>query len=294
MTSCRYCHMAGVLISLALVTLTSWGWDTTRSATSNIQKELPFKAGATVWVIAEFQDVTITVKPISSVKVDVVQEATDFDAKSKLAEYLPTFVQLGGNVFIYVNKTKERLEPAELENKRLPDCVIGPARPGIFGRVSVEMPPGMNVSVITFSGRCNFKGDLGDAAVRFQTNTGRIEIEGAMQDLQTQTTYERVAVRLTRHIHSAEVGIDRGKVELDGSADSISVHSNSANVAVILPRAWAGTGKIETVSGGIRLQDIAGSKGQDNNHMSILGDSDGPKCTIKTGSGSILLKRNVV
>jgi DUF4097 and DUF4098 domain-containing protein YvlB len=244
-------------------------------------------------VVAEFQDVIITVKPIEAVKVRVVQEATDFAAKSKLADFLPTFVQMGGNDFIFVNHIKERLEPEQLEKKELPAFTISMGLPSIYGSVSIEMPPGMNVSVITYSGKCVLKGDLGEAKVRFQTNTGRIDIKGAMQDLETQTSYGPVGVELTREIRSAEVNIDRGKLEFDGGAIAMTINSQSANMTVTLLHKWSGTGTIETGSGAIQLRDVAGSPEPDSNHVSIHGDSNGPKFVIKTRTGNVFLKKRM-
>ena len=287
------CPLTVAIIAVVLFFCTLGSWADSRNATSVIDKDMPFKAGGTLWVIAEFQEVTITAKPVETVKIKIVQEATDFAAKSKLADYLPTFVQMGGNDFIYLNHIKERVEPEQLEKKTMPTFTANLNLPGILGRVSIEMPPGMNVSVITYSGKCVLRGDFGEAKVRFQTNTGRIDIKGAMQDLETQTSYGPVGVELTREIRSAEVNIDRGRVEFDGTAVAMAVQSQSANVTVTLAQKWSGEATIETSSGSIQLRDVTGAPEPDGNHIRIHGDPNGPKYAIKTWSGNVFLKKKL-
>lgn len=171
-----------------------------RGASARVQKSFPFAAGGTVWVVAAFQDVFVTAKSGSSVNVDIFMEATAFDAKWQLEQFTPTFVQWGPNVYIFANNVKDRLEPSHLEDKQLPTFKAQAAMPaaGFSGRISVEVPPGMSLSVITYTGRCFLKGDLGGAKARFQTNTGRISVKGAADAIETQTGYERVELELTR------------------------------------------------------------------------------------------------
>lgn len=283
------CRNLLVAIVLAFATLTGFAND--RSATMATSKQMPFKAGGTFYIIAEFQNVVVKIEPRTDIKIDVRMEITAFDPKYRLQAYVPTFVEYGQREYVFVNDVKHRAEPdREWDPKALPTFFAGgEATPGYYGTVTVSMPPGMNLWVVTSSGRCTLNGDLGNNGVRFQTDTGRISVKGAADDIDAHTTFEDVNLDFTRTVKTLQVTIDKGGLSISGVAQNIKVQTNSASIKMLIPRDLILAGALRTESGKVS-SEVPPAKKEGNNLFDYENENADSHLDISTRSGNIAVK----
>ncbi len=281
----RFFYAAFMLVSFSLIASAN-----DRSATMTTSKDMPFKAGGTFYIIAEFQNVVVKVEPRADIKIDIRMEITAFDPKYRLQAYVPTFVEYGQREYVFVNDMKHRAEPDRaLDPKALPNYCVAEVNPGYYGTVTVLMPPGMNLWAVTSSGRCTLKGDLGNTSVRFQTNTGRISIEGAADDVDVQTNFEDINLAFTRTVKTLHGALDKGKLSIDGVAQDIKVAANSANVRMIVPRDLVLSGTLRANPGTVSSE--LPPKDREGDHLfTYEGQNADCHLDITAQNGSITLK----
>jgi len=143
----------------------------------------------------------------------------------------------------------------------------------IKGRVTVTMPPELNLSIDSSSGSITIDGDLGDASVNCDASSGSITIRGAMREFNADTSSGSIKAEVTRPMESFTADASSGSVRLTGGAHAASV---------------------DTSSGSINLAGLLGDANVDASSGSITAqwDSIPPDASIRAGasSGSVTLR----
>jgi hypothetical protein len=278
-------------MAVVLTFATLIGLANDRSATMATSKQMPFKAGGTFYIIAEFQNVVVKIAPRTDIKIDIRMEITAFDPKYRLQAYVPTFVEYGQREYVFVNDVKHRAEPdKEWDPNALPNVLVGgEATPGYYGTVTVDMPPGMNLWVVTSSGRCTLNGDLGNNCARFQTDTGKISVKGAADDIDAHTNFEDVHIDLTRTVKTLQVTMDKGGLSIAGVAQNIKVQANSANVNMLIPSDLILAGTLRTESGKVS-SEVLPAKKEGDQLFDYENENADSHLDISTRSGNIAVK----
>jgi len=290
------------------------------SAHANIElhQEHSFDArpGATVVVDVSFHDVEVEARPGDTVDVtvDVEVKGSGSNSKNALNQLQPKFLEEGDKLIIRSTK-KKGFSWKSVSAK---------------GRVTVKMPPGMNLVVDASSGSTVISGDFGDAVIRFDASSGSLTVDGAMRELHSDTSSGSVraavnrplevfaadassgSARLSGGAHKASVDTSSGSVNLtgllggasfDSSSGSITAQwdaipagakvragASSGSVTLRFPAGTALTGEVEVSSGGIR-SDFPGFMREKNN-LRFDGGPEAVDIEVDTSSGSVKLLAN--
>ncbi len=250
-------HKTRPLILIAALFLTA----TVAQAQIELHQEHTFDArpGQTVSIDVSFHRVEVNVQPGATVHavVDISASGSSGKAERAIEELTPVFQEKGNTL------------------------VIRSTRKGgwnwfggkIKGRVTVTMPPDLNLSVDSSSGSITIDGDLGDAAVDCDASSGSITIEGSMKTLNIDTSSGSIKARVDRPLERFNADASSGSIRLSGGAYSASV---------------------DTSSGGIDLAGLRGNADMSASSGSITAqwDSIPPDATVKASasSGSVTLE----
>ncbi|MEX1309343.1 MAG: DUF4097 family beta strand repeat-containing protein, partial [Candidatus Sulfomarinibacteraceae bacterium] len=143
----------------------------------------------------------------------------------------------------------------------------------IKGRVTVTMPPDLDLAIDSSSGSITIDGDLGQGSVECDASSGSVNINGAMRSISVDTSSGSTRVELIRPVESFSADASSGSVRLSGGAHRASV---------------------DTSSGSITLEGLLGDASMDASSGSITAqwDSIPPRATIDAGasSGSVTIK----
>ena len=195
------------------------------------------RPGATVVVDVSFHSVEVTAQPGNSVDVtvDITVKGSGSSAKKVANELTPVFEEEGDKLIIRSTRKKGWNWKSASAN----------------GRVTVVMPPGMNLTVDSSSGSAKISGDFGDSVVRFDASSGSLTVDGAMGELHSDTSSGSVKASVAHPIESFTASASSGSVRFSGGAHhaKASTSSGSINVAGL-----HGLGSFSASSGSIKAQ----------------------------------------
>ncbi len=224
-----------VLMALIVATAFAGG----AAADIEIYQEHRFEArpGASLLVDVSFHSVEVTVRPGTTVDVAVEIEVKGSGSRSKNAanDLQPQFIDEGGRLI--VRSTRSGGWSWKSVSAR--------------GRVSIQMPPGMDLTIDSSSGGARVTGDLGDAVVRFDASSGGLTVEGAMRELHCEISSGSVRATLDRPVDVFTADASSGSVNLSGGAREARVETSSGRITL---EGLLGDAHLEASSGSISSQ----------------------------------------
>jgi len=234
---------------------------TVAQAQIELHQEHTFDArpGQTVSIDVSFHRVEVNVQPGATVHavVDISASSSSGKAERAIEELTPVFQEKGDTL------------------------VIRSTRKGgwnwfsgkIKGRVTVTMPPDLNLSVDSSSGSVTIDGDLGDAEVDCDASSGSITVRGAMREFNADTSSGSIKAEVARPLENFTADASSGSIRLTGGAYTASVDTSSGSI---------------TLAGLHGDADVGASSGS----ITAQWDSIPPGASIKAGasSGSVTLR----
>ncbi len=308
----KYCHIVFAAIFVLMLALPVVAFAAIE--TSHTERSFPATIGGSVTVDASFHSVEVTARPGSTVDVivDLEFSASEKKAKSLLAECEPRFEVNGDDIVIRSLREKTTWNWGTNKNE---------------GKITVSMPPDMNLVIDNSSGAVLLKGDFGDAEVSVDNSSGSVKGETAMAVLSIDNSSGRTEIKALRPLDQFEVDCSSGSVHFAGGAVSVEVDSSSGSVELYdllgnadvdtssgsVKAVWqsippgatvrVGTssgrvrlsfsegtefdGEIDTSSGGIK-SDFPGTK-EKSNYWRFEGGSNAVQLSVETSSGGIRL-----
>lgn len=204
-----------------------------------IHQEHRFDArpGATVVVDVSFHSVEVTAVPGESVAVvvDIEINGSGSSAKNLANQLQPQFLE-NGNKLIIRSTRKKGWNWGSVSAK---------------GKVTIEMPPGLDLTIDSSSGGAKISGDFGDALVQFDASSGSLTVDGAMRELHSDTSSGSVTVTVMRPLERFSADASSGSVRLVGGAREARVDTSSGSIHA---SGLLGDGIFDTSSGGITAQ----------------------------------------
>ena len=214
-------------------------FSTVASADIEIHEKHRFDArpGATVFVDVSFHDVEVTAQPGNAVDVtvDITFKGDGSSAKSAANDYKPVFEEDGDRLIIRSTR-KKGWNWKSVKAK---------------GKVTVQMPPGMNLTIDSSSGSAKISGDFGDAVVVFDASSGSLTVDGAMRELHSDLSSGSVRATVSRPLEVFTSDASSGSARLEGGTRSAKVESSSGSINV---SGLLGEGIFDASSGSIKAQ----------------------------------------
>jgi hypothetical protein len=274
------------------------------------------RPGATVVVDVSFHSVEVTAQPGNTVDVtvDITVKGSGSSAKNAANDLTPVFKEEGDKLIIRSTR-KKGWSWKSVSAK---------------GKVTVQMPPGMNLTIDSSSGSAEINGDFGDGVVHFDASSGSLTVNGAMGGLHSDTSSGSVkaavsnpvgeftasassgSVRFSGGAHHAKASTSSGSINVSGlrgpgsfSAssgsvkaqwDAIAPHTkvragaSSGSVTLWFPEDTKISGTLNVSSGGLHSDFPALVRGKDK--LELDGGADAIDVQVSTSSGSIKLLAN--
>jgi DUF4097 and DUF4098 domain-containing protein YvlB len=212
---------------------------TAASADIEIHEKHRFNArpGATVVVDVSFHDVEVTAQPgdVVDVTVDMTFKGDGSSAKNAANDYKPVFEEDGDRLIIRSTRKKGWSWKSVKAN----------------GRVTVHMPPDMNLTIDSSSGSATINGDFGNGVVDFDASSGSLTVDGAMRELHSDVSSGSVHATLSRPLDVFTADASSGSARLTGGARIAHVESSSGSINV---SGLLGEGRFSASSGSIKAQ----------------------------------------
>lgn len=210
------------------------------SADIDIVQEHTFDAspGQTVSIDVSFHRVDVIVEPGSRVHaiVELSTNSSSRKAEKAMEELAPVFQEKGDTLIIRSTR-KGGWSSWRGGN--------------IKGRVTVTMPPDLDLAIDSSSGSITIDGDLGQGSVECDASSGSININGAMRAISVDTSSGSTRVELTRPVESFSADASSGSVRLSGGAHRASVDTSSGSITL---EGLLGDASIDASSGSITAQ----------------------------------------
>ncbi len=282
--------------------------------TSHTERSFPATTSGSVTIDASFHSVEVTARPGSTVDivVDLKFSASQKKAKRLLEEYEPRFKINGDDIVIRSTREKTTWNWGTNTSK---------------GKITVSMPPDMDLVVDNSSCAVVLEGDFGDAEVKVDNSSGSVNGETAMAALSIDNSSGRTDIKVLRPLDQFQVDCSSGSVSLEGGAFRVKVDSSSGSVHLfdLLGEATVDTSsgsvkaewqsippgaevRIDTSSGGVRLgfpegtqfdgeidtssggihSDFPGAK-EKKNYWRFEGGSTAVQLSVDTSSGGVRL-----
>ncbi|MEN8165292.1 MAG: DUF4097 family beta strand repeat-containing protein [Acidobacteriota bacterium] len=300
---------AGFVLMLALPVVAF-----SATETSHTERSFAATTRGSVTIDASFHSVEVTARPGATVDVvvDLEFSASKKKAERLLADYEPRFKVNGDDIVIRSTREKSTWSWGWDTSK---------------GRITVLMPPGMDLMVDNSSGAVLLQGDFGDAEVTVDNSSGSVKGETAMAALSIDNSSGRTDIKALRPLDQFQVDCSSGSVHLEGGAFRVKVDSSSGSVELDdllgetsvdtssgsvkavwqsippgaevridtssgevrlgFPQGTEFNGEIDTSSGGIR-SDFPGAK-EKSNCWRFEGGSGAVQLTVDTSSGGVRL-----
>jgi DUF4097 and DUF4098 domain-containing protein YvlB len=224
------------------------------------------RAGSTVVVDVSFHSVKVEARPGDTVDVtvDIEVKGSGSSSKNALNQLQPKFLEEGNRLIIRSTK-KKGFSWKSVSAK---------------GRVTVKMPPGMDLVVDTSSGSAVISGDFGDAVIRFDASSGSLTVDGAMRELHSDTSSGSVRAAVSRPLDVFTADASSGSARLSGGAyrAMVDTSSGSANLTGLL-----GNASFDSSSGSITAQWDAIPAG-----AKIRADTSSGGVTLHFPAGTVL------
>ena len=195
------------------------------------------RPGGTVVVDVSFHSVEVTAQPGSAVDVtvDITIKGNGSSAKKAAEDYKPVFTEEGDELII--RSTRKKGWSWKSVKAR--------------GKVVVQMPPGMNLTIDSSSGSAKIHGDFGDSKVVFDASSGSLTVDGAMRELHTDVSSGSVRATVSRPLEVFTSDASSGSVRLTGGARTANADTSSGSINV---SGLLGEGKFGSSSGSIKAQ----------------------------------------
>jgi hypothetical protein len=209
------------------------------SAEIEIHQKHRFDArpGATVVVDVSFHSVEVTAQPGNAVDVtvDITVKGDGRTAKNVASDLTPVFDEEGNRLIIRSTR-KKGWSWKQARAK---------------GKISIQMPPDLNLSIDSSSGSATIIGDFGDSVVRFDASSGSLTVDGAMGELHSDLSSGSVRATVSRPLKAFTADASSGSVRLAGGAASAKVDTSSGSINV---SGLTGDGTFGASSGSIKAQ----------------------------------------
>ena len=196
------------------------------------------RPGQTVVVEASFHRVEVEVVPGDTVHavVEISSSSSSRSAERAVQELRPFFEEKGDRLII----RSTRKGGSSWRNGR------------IEGRITVTMPPDLDLSVDTSSGAIVVDGDLGGAVVECDASSGSVTVSGTMRELRVSTSSGSIRAEVDRPLERFSASASSGSVRLSGGgADWASADTSSGSINLAGLR---GSATMSASSGGITAQ----------------------------------------
>lgn len=211
----------------------------TASAEIEIHEKHRFDArpGGTVVVDVSFHEVEVTAVTGDSVDVtvDLTINGSGGSAKNIAADLRPVFKEEGDKLIIR-SRRKKGWSWKSIKAK---------------GKVAVQMPPGMNLTIDSSSGSARINGDLGDSVVVFDASSGSLTVDGAMRELHSDVSSGSVRASVSRPLEVFTSDASSGSVRLSGGARNARAEASSGSINM---SGLLGEGTFSASSGSIKAQ----------------------------------------
>jgi hypothetical protein len=196
------------------------------------------RPGGTVVIDVSFHQVEVTAVPGDSVDVtvDLKVKGNGNSAQKYLEAYKPQFLEEGDKLIVRSVRKKKGWSWKSVSVK---------------GLVTVQMPPGMNLTIDSSSGSAEVKGDFGDAIVRFDASSGSMTVNGAMRELHSDTSSGSVKAQVSRPLEAFTADASSGSARLTGGARKAKTDSSSGSINL---SGLLGEGNFGASSGSIKAQ----------------------------------------
>lgn len=102
----------------------------------------------------------------------------------------------------------------------------------IQGRVTVTMPPDLDLEVDSSSGSITIRGDLGDGAVSCDASSGSVTFDGAARSLDVDTSSGSIKASVTRPLDEFTADASSGSVRLTGGARTVTADTSSGSITL--------------------------------------------------------------
>jgi DUF4097 and DUF4098 domain-containing protein YvlB len=209
------------------------------AAEIEIHKKHRFDArpGATVVIDVSFHSVEVTAQPGDTVDVtvDITVKGSGSSSKNVANDLTPVFKEEGDKLIIRSTRKKG----------------WGWKGASARGKVTVHMPPGMNLTVDSSSGSAEITGDFGDSVVHFDASSGSLTVDGAMRELKSNTSSGGVRASVADPVESFTASASSGSVRFSGGAHHAKASTSSGSINVSGLR---GAGSFSASSGSIKAQ----------------------------------------
>jgi len=223
-----------LLIVIAVLLTATWA-----QAQVELYQEHSFDArpGQTVSIDVSFHRVEVEIQPGDTVHAIVEISASGSSGKAERAieELTPVFQEKGDTLLI---RSTRKGGWNWFKGK-------------IKGRVTVTMPPDLNLEVDSSSGSVTIDGDLGDAAVECDASSGSVSVKGAMRELNVDTSSGSIKAEVTRPLESFTADASSGSVRLTGGAFTASADTSSGSITLLGLR---GDADMDASSGSVTCQ----------------------------------------
>jgi DUF4097 and DUF4098 domain-containing protein YvlB len=195
------------------------------------------RPGATVVVDVSFHSVDVTARPGNTVDVtvDITVKGSGSSAKNAANDLTPVFEEDGDKLIIRSTRKKG------WSWKRV----------SAKGKVTIQMPPGMHLTIDSSSGSAKINGDFGDGVVSFDASSGSLTVDGAMGELHSDTSSGSVKASVTNPVDSFTASASSGSVRFSGGAHHAKASTSSGGINVSGLR---GLGSFSASSGSIKAQ----------------------------------------
>jgi DUF4097 and DUF4098 domain-containing protein YvlB len=281
-----------------------------------------------------YREHVFEVRPGMSVTVDVSSLAVEVTARPGSTVEVTVDIEISGSAK-KVQRALKALEPVFREeaggvvirSKKKGFSAFGSAN--VRGRVTVVMPPDLDLMIDSSSGSSQVTGDFGTGNIVCDTSSGSFRMTGAARSVVADLSSGSVVVDLTRPADSVRADTSSGKVTLKGgaaefqadtssgsitadglegdatmdassgsitaswtaipSSANIRADASSGSVRLTLPAAASLSGTVNTSSGGIQ-SDFPGRLSDDGDRMEFDGGPDAVRVKIDTSSGSVHLR----
>lgn len=181
--------------------------------TFHTQRSFTPVRGGTVKLDLAFHQIEVIVDQTDKVSIDFNMEADGFGANAMIKRYRPVFRVENGVITV---RSQSDQPPLFHWGRR-------------SGKVQVRLPKGINLDLHTSSGDCIIRGDLGDAGVKCDLSSGKLDIDGAMNGLSADLSSGAMMFNAKRLVHSVDINCSSGDLWLTGPMALVKLEVSSGN-----------------------------------------------------------------
>lgn len=245
------------------------------AATAHFQKSFPAQRISAVKVDVSFHDVHVVVRQTPGVDITVDLRSRDSQRRAAklFAEYKPSFTVKHGVITV-----------KSLRKHRVWSWGGG----SIEGKVTITMPPGIDLDLDTSSGDCEVRGDMGNATIKADTSSGDVTVSGSARRISADTSSGDVRLHLNTPADEVKADTSSGDVFVNGSAKKISADTASGDVVVRLD-GTASEVDANTSSGDVTLTGGATRFVADTSSGDVSGSELTGNVEANTSSGNVTL-----